>query len=99
MFYFKQWLLETFDLFVILLFEIKYHGYSGSLITLFKLARVRTHVKSYIADFVGLVMTVTRHNDGTFELVDDGFLDFGVFWLLVCKALAFLVETLYLLVN
>ena len=99
MFNFKQRLLKTFDLLVVLLLEIKYHGYSGALVTLFKLACIRTHVKSDVAYFVGLVVAITRHNDCTFEFVNYGFLDFCVFGLLVGKALAFMVETLYLLIN
>ena len=96
---FKQGLLEALDFLVVLLFEIKHHRYRGSSITLFKLARVRAHVESNIADLIGLVMAVTRHNDCTFEFVDHGFLNFGIFRLLVGKALAFLVETFNLLVN
>ena len=45
------------------------------------------------------MVAVARHNNCTFEFVDHGFLDFGIFRLLVGKALAFLVETFDLLVD
>ena len=76
LFYFKQGLLEGLDLLVVLLFEIKHHGYCGAGISLLELAGVRTHVEPDIAHLVGLVMTVTRHHDGALEFVDDGLLNF-----------------------
>jgi hypothetical protein len=44
-------------------------------------------------------VAVTRHHDGTFELVDNSLLNLRVLGLLVGEALAFLVETLDLLVD
>lgn len=91
--------METLDLLVVLLLEIEHHGNSGACITLLELACVWTHVKSDIADLVSLVMTITGHDNGTLEFIDDGLLDFGVLWLLVSETLALLVETLDLLIN
>ena len=96
---FKQGLLEALDFLVVLLFEIKHHRYCGSSVTLLKLARIRTHVESDVADLIGLMMAVTRHNDGTFEFVDDGLVDLGVLRLLVGEARALGIETLNLFVN
>jgi hypothetical protein len=33
------------------------------------------HVKSYIADFVGLVVSVASHHNGSFEFINNCFLD------------------------
>ena len=99
MFYFKQGLLETLDFLVVLLLEIKHHRDCGASITLLKLARVRAHVESHVADFVRLVMAVARHDNCTFEFIDHSLLNFSIFGLLVGKALAFSVETFNLLVN
>ena len=91
--------METLDLLVVLLFEIKHHRDSGTGVALFELASVWAHVKSDVADLVCLVMTVASHDDGTLEFIDDGLLDFRVLWLLVGETLALLVETLDLLIN
>lgn len=99
MLYFKQGLLETLDLFIVLLLEIKDHGYRGASITLLKLASIWAHIEPHIAYFVCLVVSVTRHNDGSFEFIDYGLLDFCVLRRFVGEALAFLVETFDLLVD
>ena len=73
--YFKQRLIKLFYFFVVLLFEVGDHGYCSPGVSLLELASVWVHVKSYIADFVGLVVSVASHHNGSFEFIDDCFLD------------------------
>ena len=73
--YFKQRLIKLFYFFVVLLFEVSDHGYCSTGVSLLELASVWVHVKSYIADFVGLVVSVASHHNGSFEFINDCFLD------------------------
>ena len=73
--YFKQRLIKLFYFFVVLLFEVSDHGNSSPCISLLELTSVWVHVKSYIADFVGLVVSVASHYNGSFEFINDCFLD------------------------
>ena len=57
------------------------------------------HVKSYVADFVGLMVTIAGHYNGTFEFINDGFLDFMGFWLLIGVSLTSLMQTFDLFVD
>ena len=91
--------MKALDLLIILLFEIQDHRYCGSGISLFKFARVRTHIKPDIAHLIGLMVSVTRHNYCAFEFIDDGFVHFLVFRCLISETLAFVVETFNLLIN
>ena len=74
--YFKQRLIKLFYFFVVLLFEVCDHGDCSAGVSLLKLASVWVHVESYIADFVGLVVSIASHHNGSFEFVNDCFLDF-----------------------
>ncbi len=72
----EERLLHLTDDLVVLLLEVGSHGDGCADLTLFKVASLRAHIKAHIAHLVGLVVSVTRHNDGTFKLVLDSLLDF-----------------------
>ena len=99
MLYFKQWLVQLFYFFVVLLFEIVDHRNCGPGVSLLELASVWVHVKSYIADFVRLMMTIASHYNSTFEFVNNGFLDFVGFRLFIGVSLTSLMQAFNLLVD
>ena len=92
-------MVKLFYFFVVLLFEIVDHRYCGPSVSLLKLASIWMHVKSYVADFVGLMVTIAGHYNGTFEFINDGFLDFMGFWLLIRVSLTSLMQTFDLFVD
>ena len=96
---FKQGLLHLTNDLIVLLLEVGGHGDGRSNFTLLEVARLWAHVKAHIADLVGFVVTVTRHNDGTLELVLDSLLDFLEAWRLVRVADSLLAEAINLLVD
>ena len=57
------------------------------------------HVKSYVADFVRLMVTIASHYNSTFEFINDRLLDFVGFWLLIGVSLTSLMQTFDLFVD
>lgn len=96
---FKQRLIQTHNLLIILLTEVLYHRNGLASLSLLKSGCLWTHVPSDAADLISLVMTVTRHNNGVFKFIIDSFLGLDNFWGLTGVALALLVKTHHLLVN
>ena len=96
---FKQRLLHLTNDLIILLLEVSSHGDGGADLTLLEIASLWAHIKAHIADLVGLVVAVTRHNDGTLELVLNGLLDLSEARGLIRVANSLLTEALNLLID
>jgi hypothetical protein len=99
LFDFKQWLVEIHNLNIVLLLEVQHHGNSFSDFSLLKLAGLRCHVILDGANLVRLVLSVSCHNDGTFEFFVNCGRDFLVCWWFSHKSLAFFFKPLCLFLN
>lgn len=99
LFYFKERLVETHNLLVVLLTEVLNHGYCLASFTLLKAGCLWAHVPSNAADLVSFVMAVAGHNDGVFKLIIDSLLDFYSFGRFARELDALLSESHHLLVN
>jgi hypothetical protein len=96
---FKQRLVETHNLLVILRTEVLDHGNCLTSLSLFKAASFWTHIPAYCTDFVGFVMTVASHNNCMFEFVINGFLGLGNFWRLSGISLSFSGKSDHLFID
>ena len=96
---FKQRLLHLTDDLIVLLLEVGSHGDGGADLTLLEIASLWAHIEAHIADLVGLVVAVTRHNDGTLKFVLNGLLDLSEARWLIRVANSLLTEALNLLID
>ena len=96
---FKQRLVHLPNLHVVLLLEVAGHGDGGAGLALLEVASLGAHVEAHIADFVRLMVAIHGHDDGAFEFIDDGLLEFSSLWHVIMVALALLAEALNLIVN
>jgi len=96
---FKQGLRHLPNLHIVLLLEVRSHRNRRASLALFEIASFRAHVKAYVTDLVGLVVSVHGHDNGSFEFVYDGLLVFLRLWSVLCVALPFRSEALHLIVN
>lgn len=99
LFDFKQRLVKTHNLFVILLAEVLHHGNGLALLTLFETAGFRAHVPADGRHFVCLVMTVAGHDDCVFELIVHSFVNFVLLGWFSGETLLLVGEAVHLLVN
>lgn len=95
----EQWLVERHDLLVVLLAEVLDHGDGLTSLALLETGRFRAHVPTNAADLVSLVVAVTRHNYGVFELIVDSLLSLHDLRWLASVALTLLVEPHHLLID
>jgi len=96
---FKQGLVETHDLLVVLLAEVLHHGDGLTSFTLLKARGLRAHVPPDTRYLVGLVVAVTSHHNGVFKFVVHCLLGLKDLWWLAGVALSLLVKAHHLLID
>ena len=96
---FEERLVHLQDLLIVLLLEVCCHRNGGTGFTLFEIARLWAHVETHIADLVGLVVTVARHDDSTFEFIEHGLLELLRLRRMARVSESLLSEPLHLLIN
>lgn len=96
---FKQRLIKTHNLLVVLLAEVLHHGDGLASFTLLKAGGFGTHIPSDATHLVGLVMTVAGHDDRVLEFIVDGLLDLDGLWGLAGVTLALLSKAHHLFIN
>lgn len=99
LFDFKQRLVKTHNLLVILRAEILNHRDGLASLTLLEATGLWTHIPTNGTDFVGFVMTIAGHDNCMFEFVVNGFLGFSNFWRLAGITLPFCCEPDHLFIN
>jgi hypothetical protein len=99
LFDFKQRLVKTHNLLVVLRAEILNHRDSLPSFSLLEPTSLWAHVPTNGTNFVGFVMTVTSHDNRMFEFVVNGFLCFSNFWRLAGIALPFGCKSDHLLID
>jgi hypothetical protein len=96
---FKQGLIQTHDLLIVLLAEVLHHGDGLTGFPLLKAGSLGTHIPPDAAHLVGLVVTVAGHDDCVLELVVDCLLDLDSLWGLAGIALALLSKAHHLFID
>ena len=98
LFDFEKRLVQTHNLFVVLLAEILNHRDGLACLALLKARGFWAHVPSYTANLVSLVVTITSHYDSVLEFIVDSLLHFHSFGRLACEFDTFLSESHHLLI-
>jgi hypothetical protein len=99
LFDFKQWLIEVHNLNIVLLLEVQNHRNGLSDLTLFELARLGSHVVLDCTDLVGFVLTISSHDDGSFEFFVNSLGNFLICGWFSHKSLTFFFEALSLFLD
>lgn len=92
-------MVQTHDLFVILLAEVLHHRDGLAGFTLLEARSLRAHVPTHARHLVGLVVAVASHHNGVFELIVHSLLGLEDLWWLSCVALPLLVKAHHLFIN
>ena len=71
----EEGLLHLQDLLIILLFEVGGHGNRRAGLALLEVTGLGAHIETHIADLVGLMVAVARHNNSALELINDSLLN------------------------